>query len=115
MHKFGANICFKYQRFGLRHYVIFLNTCVSACGSPKKIIYTCPNNKTVKSYIYEKRVNGKCEKFPLKRKHTKNCIIRYVWKLAKSKIIRKKRSIQLHTSSKELIIIITLLKFYFNK
>ncbi|CAH8655998.1 unnamed protein product [Schistosoma curassoni] len=69
------------------------------CGSPKKIIYTCPNNKTVKSYIYEKRVNGKCEKFPLKRKHTKNCIIRYVWKLAKSKIIRKKRSIQLHTSS----------------
>ncbi|XP_018654921.1 putative von Willebrand factor type A domain-containing protein [Schistosoma mansoni] len=69
------------------------------CGSPTKIIYNCPNNKTVKSYIYEKRVNGKCKKFPLKRKHTKNCIIRYVWKMPKSRVNRKKRSVQLHTLS----------------
>ncbi|CAH8586237.1 unnamed protein product [Schistosoma turkestanicum] len=69
------------------------------CGSPAKIIYACPNKRIVKSYVYQKRVNGRCKKFPLKRRHVKNCTIRYIWKKTESKINRKKRSAQLHTSS----------------
>ncbi|KAH8866996.1 von Willebrand factor type A domain-containing protein [Schistosoma japonicum] len=73
--------------------------CYKACSSPSKILYVCPNGKRIESYVYEKRVNGRCAKFPLKTKHTENCTIRYVWKKSESKISRKKRSVQLDTTS----------------